>query len=182
MARVLGAVVAAALVAACGGSSKSGGGGGAQCKVAASLGALGTVAGSVTGTGSGTDILWSGDLNAETTPDRVAVELYDTFGVFAGGITPGVYSLSGDELNYATCGLCVLLLGDADPVTGEPAAYYMATGGVVEVLSVAGTLTLALDSVTFHEVTIDPSTFESTPVGSCTATITSMSVNDPLPP
>ncbi len=133
-----------------------------------------------------------GALNADTAPDLLDIELYAMTGVFTAAITPGTYTLSGDELNYATCGLCVLIYANAtfDSSTGDLTGadqYYLATGGSVTITSVAdntagtGTLTGTLNNITFDHVTIDSTTFTSTPVGdSCESMITSMPFTAPV--
>ncbi|MGC4116554.1 MAG: hypothetical protein QM765_18645 [Myxococcales bacterium] len=89
--------------------------------------------------------------------------------MFASGTAqPGTYVLSGDELNYATCGVCVLMVDNL----GTP---YMVTSGTVVLTSVSGNLTGTLTNATFEEVTIDGQTYESTPVaGGCQSSITSV--------
>lgn len=97
------------------------------------------------------------------------IELYNGFGVFGAGITTGTYTLTGDELDYATCGVCVRLYTEADPDDG-----YLATGGTVTVTALSPNLVVDLSDLTFEHVTIDPTTFASTPhADSCTSTMTS---------
>jgi len=107
--------------------------------------------------------------------DAVQFELYPGFGALAGGLNPGVYTISGDDLNYSTCGLCVLLFGNgSDP--------YFITGGTVTLTSVNGNLTGTLSNATFQQVTID-SNYVSTPVpGGCQSSITSMPFDTVLVP
>jgi len=116
-----------------------------------------------------------GDLNADI--DKVQVELYDTFGVFTtGGITTGTFAITGDELNYSTCGACVRLLTETTPDSG-----YMATGGTITVTALSPNLVVDLSDVTFEHVTIDGTTFVSTPhADMCTTAVTSASF-DVLP-
>jgi len=150
------------------------------CTVASGLGDLGMVSGQAS-LPDPAYLNWVGLLNADVKPNAITVEFYAGYGVFAGGIASGTYSINGDELQYATCGLCVLVYGDVDTVGGTPpGAIYMATGGQVDVTSVVGNLTLSLSNVTFHKITIDPVTFVSTPVGACTTQVTSLTVNDPI--
>lgn len=92
--------------------------------------------------------------------------LADGLGAFSGGtVQPGTYVLAGDELQFATCGVCVrLLVDDRD--------WYMATGGTVTIMSVSPRLTLSLTDVTFEHVTIDVMSAVSTPVGDgCTSAV-----------
>lgn len=104
-------------------------------------------------------------LNTDATPDLLSVELYPGFGVFPGKVMAGVFELTGDELDYATCGACVLIYTDADGAGGVVDAY-MATGGTLTITSLtpfAGTISNA----TFTHVTLDEDTNTSTPVGDC---------------
>ncbi len=114
-----------------------------------------------------------GALNAD--PDLFDVEIYDGYGVFTNGITAGTYTLSGDELNYATCGLCVLIQANATQSSADP---YMATGGTITITSISPTGTLAGSgsSLTFTHVTIDQNSSQSTPVGDgCNSSIATVS-------
>jgi hypothetical protein len=112
--------------------------------------------------------------NTDATPDFVSIELYQGFGVFTGAIEPGVYDLTGEEAQYATCGACVLIHAD---VTGLPSAYnpteyYMATGGTLVLDSVEGDLVGAVYDATFQRVTIDGTTYQSTPTDpACTTAL-----------
>ncbi len=76
-----------------------------------------------------------------TDQDVLDIELYDGFGAFtSSGIVPGTYNLTGDDLDYATCGLCVLIIGDQTQSSGDP---YMATSGSITITSVSPTGTFA---------------------------------------
>jgi len=110
-----------------------------------------------------------GDLNAD--PDQVQIELYNGHGVMTGGIATGTYTIAGDDLDYETCGLCVRMKGNG---TDD----YFATGGSVTITSLTP-FAATLDDVAFEHVTIDGTTFHSTPVGDgCTATITSVTLDE----
>src|SRR5687767_12225999 len=66
--------------------------------------------------------------------DIVQLELWDGQGAFAGGVVrTGTFQLTGAELSYTTCGVCVRAVGDKG-VNGTK--LYFATGGTVEVSSV----------------------------------------------
>jgi hypothetical protein len=102
---------------------------------------------------------------ADDEPDVIYIELWDDYGVFLGDrARPGTYAITGDELAYDTCGVCVFTLADVDPQDGAN-RILLATGGsvtVIEVSPVPGTpLEIELDDVRFREV--DPQDF--TPVG-----------------
>jgi hypothetical protein len=116
-----------------------------------------------------------GTLNDDTTPDVFQVELYKGFGPFmTGEIVPGTYQLTGAELDYATCGVCVRILSDLNTANGEYVDDYFQTGGTVTITSVSPNLTLTVSNITLEHVTINPQTFESTPVGDgCESAITS---------
>lgn len=120
---------------------------------------------------------YTGTLNAD--PDNLDIEMYTGFGVFSSGIHTGTFKLTGADLDYATCGLCVLVLTDSSG--GSPTDTYMATGGSVTITSLQPTLTGTLDNVTFTHVSIDPNTFESTSVGDgCNSSIASLAISAPV--
>lgn len=101
--------------------------------------------------------------------DSFFVRLDTGDGVFANGLATGTYPLTGAEIDYDSCGLCVNII--ADIVAGQgPSKFYFATGGSVTLTATtppAGSLT----DVTFTEVTSG-----GAPVGSgCTTTIAAMS-------
>ena len=123
---------------------------------------------------------WGGRLNQDASPDIVQLELYAGFGAFMGAdISPKTIQLSGDELNYATCGACVRIFADATQM--DSAAQYFATGGTVTLTSTNGTLQGTLSNITMEKVTIDSSTYMSTPVGDgCNTKIVNASMNAQL--
>jgi len=89
--------------------------------------------------------------------DQLSIWLRAERGVFTGGpIRPGTYTLTGDELDFTTCGVCVVLHGDRDPTTGVPRESYLATGGTVTITS-ADRLSGSLTNVRF-EAAAPPST------------------------
>ncbi|HPH66905.1 MAG TPA: hypothetical protein PLF40_14220 [Kofleriaceae bacterium] len=111
-------------------------------------------------------------LTATATPDAIFVDFYSGYAPFGTETAPtplvtGTYQISGDQLNFATCGVCVTAA--AKLTQNSNAGDFMATGGTVDVTmagnAVGGTLTLKLTNVTFEQVTIDEATLESTPVG-----------------
>jgi len=102
-------------------------------------------------------------------PDGISFEFYKT-----GGIPElGNFSLTTNvNDNYATCEQCILILQDF--VAGEPTKTFFQSSGNLIVSGdaapgVADQLTLIWSNLTLVEVTIDPNTFESTPVlgGAC---------------
>jgi hypothetical protein len=98
--------------------------------------------------------------------DGFLLEMYKGFGVFQASIVPGTYQLTGAELNYATCGLCLRFFGNS--TQGNPGQSFMATAGTVNITDLGpdgtGRFKATLSGVTFEHVTIDPMTFQSTPV------------------
>lgn len=149
-----------------------------HCKVDSSLGTLSsfTLVGSYYGTDQ--DGAWlQGNFAYNDDRDVVVLELYEGKGAFSGPPAVGTYPLTGAELNYATCGVCVLLA--ADYADGGPS--YFATGGSVTLSSVNGQLTGILDDVTFGHVTIDEVTHVSTPVDDgCASQLERLTFDDEL--
>ncbi len=85
--------------------------------------------------------------------DIVQLELWDGQGAFAGRkVAIGTYPLTGAELSYATCGVCVRAVGDKGATETK---LYMATGGSVQVTAVGingAPIAATLTDVTFSEV------------------------------
>lgn len=116
-------------------------------------------------------------IGGDTAPvDIIQLELYKGFGVFTGGeIVPGTYTIAGDELNYATCGVCPRIFTDCTDTACADQQFY-ATGGTVTITSITPNLTFTVQDLTFVEVTIDETTFQSTPVpNGCSTAVTSAS-------
>ena len=96
------------------------------------------------------------------------VELFGDFGT----ITTGTTDLSaGDQANYSTCAYCVLLIqcGNTDCSQSENDVFFYPTGGDLTLDSLPATtdasdLMGSLTGVNWVEVTIDPDSYESTPV------------------
>ncbi len=109
-------------------------------------------------------------LSAATEPDVVFVEFYSGFAPFGTEaaptpLVPGTYPLTGDQLQYSSCGVCVSAA--AKVAQSSNGGDFMATGGSVKVTTagtaVGGTLAIELSNVTFEQVTFDMGV--STPVG-----------------
>ena len=83
---------------------------------------------------------------------------------YFGPAQPGTYDLSG--MNYADCGLCVLLLGDCYASNQCDQVFFVSEGTLdIDVLSGSGgPFRATLRDAVFEEVTLDPSTYTSTPV------------------
>ena len=69
--------------------------------------------------------------------DVIQVELWPERGVFRGGpVRAGSFTLSGDELSFATCGVCLRAVGDKGLDTQRE---YFAVAGTIEVTAVDST-------------------------------------------
>jgi len=133
-------------------------------------------AGEVAGTPATPDsISVAGTINAHVAPDLFQVELYKGLGSLASGeIAPGTYAIEGAELNYGTCGVCLRMFTDFDGSVF--ADDYYATGGTITITQVSPKFEGSISNVTFEHVTIDASTFESTPhADGCTTSISALS-------
>lgn len=125
-------------------------------------------------------------LDAPAQPgDRLEIQLFNGYGVFQTGIAPGTYTIEGAELDFQTCGLCVLIRGDVDPTTNKGRQDLFATGGTVTIDEVgpsgSGRFRGSLEAVTLQHVWIDPNTFHVEPVDDgCTTSIASASWDVPI--
>jgi len=188
-----------------GGTTGSGGGSGSTqdagvdagsaCTVSTtSFGDLGVLMGDVTfdnGTtpNDTTDdiITLQAKLENATPGDIMTLELYANLGAFAandgGVIAPGTYAIAGDEVDYATCGVCVRLYTNA-----TSSAYgddYMPTSGLVTITqvgnAVGGAFEATVSNLTFRHVRIDSMTFTSTLANdTCASTLTAASYTGTL--
>jgi hypothetical protein len=113
--------------------------------------------------------------------DLLSIQIYEGFGAMSGGIQTGTFTLGGDDLNFETCGLCVLLYANSQAEDGTFQTY-MATGGTVTLTSVDGRFTGSVSDLTFEHVTVDEDTFHTTAVGDgCVSAITSGSFDKEIP-
>jgi hypothetical protein len=143
------------------------------CGVPANQGDVGTLAatGELRSQGSGdlyvTSLLAPTPASAsDAQRDAIYVELWDDYGAFLGGhAAPGTFPITGDELSYATCGVCVFTLANVD-ANGAPQKFLLATSGTVTIEQVSDDagdpLAFTTTNILFTEV--DPDQFE--PVGS----------------
>jgi hypothetical protein len=117
------------------------------------------------------DLHVQGSLDTTAGADVLDLQLFEQYGAFAvaGGIRPGTYRLTGGELNYDSCGLCVSLLSHFD-VVGQPQIYW-ATGGTVEITEVAPRFVARLTDLTFTHVTITASNHSTIVGDGCTSAI-----------
>jgi 5'-nucleotidase len=142
------------------------------CLVSADYGTLGDLGGYVSDGADITDsAAYVAALNNATKPDLIWFELYDGYGVFANGIKPGTYQLTGDELGYDTCGLCVTYTADYDLDNGSWLQDYMATGGTVVIEEVTPRFKGSFSNLTFARADIDGSTGATTLFDDCTSAI-----------
>lgn len=83
---------------------------------------------------------------------------------YYGPSTPGQYRLAGT--NYADCGLCVLVVTDCDDGYSCDEVYFVSEGtlDVADFGAASGRFRAVLRDAVFLEVSIDPSTHETTPV------------------
>ena len=89
------------------------------CLASTSYGTLGTLEGYVDTTlGDPDRIVYFGALNADTKPDFLYLDFWNGYGVFANGINPGTYQLTGAETAWETCGACVLIQAEYDMNAG----------------------------------------------------------------
>jgi hypothetical protein len=146
------------------------------CDIEKSYGALGSPEGTAIESVNTPGIIYSAQLNSTGVPDHLQIELYDDYGVFSGDVVkPGEYDLTGDELNYSTCGACVIIY-EQDNGGFSYRGAYMATGGKLTITQVSPNLIGTLTDATFEHVTIDVGSNESTPVGDeCNTAISSVS-------
>ncbi len=124
-------------------------------------------------------IVMRAPLQAGSPFDELELDLYAGYGVFMNGFAPGTYQIAGDELQFATCGLCVFVNTDRD-ANGYVDDYF-ATGGTVTITSINGTLAGTVSNLTFEHVTLAQN--ESTPVGDgCVTALTGATFTAPLTP
>lgn len=156
------------------------------CGVASTHGDLGTVAGQARsavqeGTSRRVGIVSAATpaTAAQAAPDVIVVQLWDNYGPFAGGAArTGTFQLTGTELDYDTCGVCVLQL--ANVANNTPAKLLFATAGTVTVTSVgttAGqTIQLSISNASFVEIVEDTINggYRSVAGSTCTSPITNV--------
>lgn len=92
----------------------------------------------------------------EAIPDVINVELWDGYGAFEdGSARTGTFMIKGDDTDYDTCGICVLMA--ANLVDNTPAKLLLAKTGMVTVTSIATaageTTEVEVTNATFEEIT-----------------------------
>lgn len=117
-----------------------------------------------------------GDLNADAMFDAFYMELAAGYGAFTDTpIAPGTYELSGEESDYATCGVCAEIDADIND-EGEISQIYFANGGSITINSITPNLSGTITNATFVHSNFDPDDGTTTPHQSgCQTTLTSAS-------
>jgi hypothetical protein len=109
--------------------------------------------------------------------DILRLELWDDFGAFAGGdAEPGVFYIDGPETDLGTCGVCLTVRVDDDPLFGTN-ELYIAVSGTVVVDELGDRYSGTISDILFAE--IDPETEDVMP-GGCTTELRSASFSAPL--
>ncbi len=113
--------------------------------------------------------------------DFILIQLVDGEPPFPGDTigAPETIPLTGNQLDFATCGGCVIVNANCTTCTVSSQSFdgtpYMATAGTLTINAVNPSITGTLTGATFVEVTID-SNDNTTPVpGGCATAITSAS-------
>lgn len=159
------------------------------CLVASSYGTIGDVRGkAVSELQDSTSTLRVSWVEAPTPatamqekPDVLVVEMWDDFGVFAGGpAKTGTFQITGDETDYDTCGICVLLLANTVDDTQEKILF--ATSGTVTVTSIATaagqTTQVSLTDASFVEISYDATNgYQTVATSSCPSPIDSVDLS-----
>ncbi len=129
-------------------------------------------------------VTYVGALNDDQ--DQLMIQLWRGFGVFSTtSIGTGRFVIQDDELDYATCGVCVLIKADRPNGTGDAEQVLMATGGTLDVIELgptgSGKFKAVLSNATFEHVEIAATTYASTPVGDgCTSSIGNLVADVPI--
>lgn len=180
------------MIAACSGSGDPDDNGGVDagsgidgaarsCTVAADLGQLGARDGTPMAMGAAGSRIVSVSMTVASdaaTRDVVFVQLKGGKGAFAGrDPAPGTYPLTGAELDYNTCGVCVTVIGDI--VAGQgPTQFYFQRAGTVTITSAAGSLVGSVSGMEFLE--LDLGTEELVRDG-CETQVGGLSFDEALP-
>ena len=130
---------------------------------------------------------FDGLLNSDTAPDLAVLQLYAGYGGFgSGAVKTGTFPIMGDDLNYASCGICAEIQTNVDFNSMQIVDTYFATGGSITLTMVgsgsanSGTLAGSFTNVTFTHVTIG-SDGTTTAVGdNCNSKIEAMSFSGVL--
>jgi hypothetical protein len=105
-------------------------------------------------------------LNDDLLPDFFQIEVYGNTTQFPGLPETGTFEISGENAQYTSCGVCVLLLADVDG-DGIAGQTYLATSGSVTLTQTGPALVGTYSDLVFERVEIDPDTYVSATVGEC---------------
>ncbi len=145
------------------------------CPLPATLGDLGTVAlTNLLHQASPRVLGGTARIDAAT---EIRIEAWEGAGVFSSGYVSGSNPIAGAELQYRTCGSCLLLRY----TSGAETDVYFQTGGTTSFTSFAPNWAGELIDVALEHVTIDASNV-STPVGDCTTRVQRIAFDVVLPP
>jgi hypothetical protein len=129
-------------------------------------------------------VQWRGQLDMDTRPQTLDVQLYKGAAPFAAMLAPMSISLT-NQSDFSTCGACVLFhpkYNDNTEIRAQP--NYIATSGTLNITAVpngaAGKLTATLTNVTFEHVMIDTS-FKTTKLDDCTISLASATIDIDVP-
>lgn len=150
----------------------------ARCIIPSTFGPLSTLPGQLFRANGGSS--WRAELPLEAPATAtLAIELVPGFPPFEEGVTTvSNHVLTGPDLNYGTCGLCLRLLTYPNGEE-ESLRHYYVTGGTITVSEVEGGMTGTASNLTFEEVTLNETTFYTTPVpDGCETSITSVSFDE----
>lgn len=142
-----------------------------NCLVSANYGDLGTKTGTAGMMGGVTATF---TLDAGPPRDTFFLKLVTGKGVFAGGINPGTYTITGDDADYNNCGLCVHIIADIVSGVG-PTKFYFANAGSVMLTSTSAPIAGSATNLTFREVDIA----SGSPIGTCASAIGSINFSTP---
>lgn len=93
-------------------------------------------------------------LNPDAEYDVFSLQLWDERGAFLGPAEPGTFTISGDETNFNTCGVCATVLGNIVPMQGAR-QFYIAQGGTVTIDSISPTFSGSITGLTLQEFDLD---------------------------
>jgi hypothetical protein len=117
--------------------------------------------------------------------DHLFVELYEGLGAFSAGYPtafPQTYSITGDELQFSTCGVCLRVFVDVDAQGAQTGNAYLATAGTVTLMSITPMLAGTVSNATFVRVAIDGESNSTPDSSGCMTSLGSLSFSaTPMP-
>jgi hypothetical protein len=151
------------------------------CTVVTDLGELGARDGTPAASGTTGNRILSVSMTVASdaaTRDVVFVQLKGGKGAFAGrDPAPGTYPLSGAELDYNTCGVCVTVIGDI--VAGQgPTQFYFQRAGTVTITQTSPRLVGSVAGMEFLELDL---TTEELIRDGCETAVGGLSFDEALP-